>query len=142
MANINRWWHFFITNITGSFNSDEYRNISCVWDNKQNWFIQSPWYYKSFNNSGCYPDCFSQQQQRILSLETEIDGYKKAISKEQEGNEKLMMILAKTEQDIATVKKLLAQCIAKHDALKNEYATYTRMLHETEQALNRANAVG
>ena len=28
--------------------------------------------------------------------------------------------------------------MAKHDALKAEYATYTRMLHETEQALNRA----
>ena len=27
------------------------------------------------------------------------------------------------------------------DALKTEYSTYTRMLHETEEALNRANAV-
>ncbi len=36
---------------------------------------------------------------------------------------------------------MLEQAQAKHDALKNEYATYTRMLHETEQALNRATTV-
>ena len=84
---------------------------------------------------------FSQQEQRILSLETEIEGYKRSISKEQEQNEKLMLILNKTETDIATVKKMLQQCLAKHDALKNEYATYSRMLNETEQALNRASTV-
>ena len=84
---------------------------------------------------------YSQQQQRILSLETEIEGYKRSISKEQEQNEKLTLILNKTEQDIATVKKQMQQCMAKHEALKNEYATYSRMLHETEQALNRATTV-
>ena len=83
----------------------------------------------------------SQQKQRIQSLETEIDGYKKSIQKEQEQNEKLTLILNKTEVDIATVKKLQNICNSKHDALKTEYAAYTRMLHETEQALNRANTV-
>lgn len=84
-------------------------------------------------------EALNQQQQRILSLDTEIEGYKKSISSEQEGNEKWTMVLSKTEQDIATSRKLMAQCLAKHEALKNEYATYTRMLHETEQALARAN---
>ena len=83
----------------------------------------------------------SQQQQRILSLETEIEGYKKSVQKEQEQNEKLTFIHNKTEVDIATAKKMLQQVQDKHDALKNEYATYTRMLHETEQALNRASIV-
>ncbi len=72
-------------------------------------------------------------------MDTEIDGYKRSIGKEQEQNEKLTLILNKTEMDIATVRKMLQQCLDKHEALKNEYATYTRMLHETEQALNRAN---
>ena len=36
---------------------------------------------------------------------------------------------------------MLQQCMAKHEALKNEYATYSRMLHETEQGLNRATTV-
>merc|ERR1719361_1263064 len=34
----------------------------------------------------------------------------------------------------------MSQVQAKHDALKAEYTTYTRMLHETEQALARATA--
>ena len=84
---------------------------------------------------------FRQQQQRIMSLETEIEGYKKSISKEQEENEKVTMVLSKMEADIATVRKMLTQCMTKHDALKNEYATYTRMLHETETALQRASTV-
>jgi septal ring factor EnvC (AmiA/AmiB activator) len=84
---------------------------------------------------------FSQQQQKVLSLETEIEGYKKSIQKEQEQNEKLTLILNKTERDIETVKKQLTQCQGKHDALKSEYATYTRILHETEQSLNRAMTV-
>lgn len=84
-------------------------------------------------------EALNQQQQRILSLQTEIEGFKKSISREQEQNEKLTLILSKTEQDIATVKKMLTACQNKHEALKTEYATYTRMLHETEQALNRAN---
>lgn len=74
-------------------------------------------------------------------METEMEGYKRSIQKEQEQNEKLTMILSKTERDIDTAKKLLSQCQARFDALKAEYTTYTRMLHETEQALNRASAV-
>lgn len=70
-----------------------------------------------------------------------MEGYKKSIQKEQEQNEKLTLILAKTERDIESVKKQLTQCQARFDALKAEYTIYTRMLHETEQALNRATAV-
>ena len=70
-----------------------------------------------------------------------MEGYKKSIQKEQEQNEKLTLILAKTERDIESVRKQLTQCHARFDALKAEYTTYTRMLHETEQALNRATAV-
>ncbi|XP_035694889.1 coiled-coil domain-containing protein 40-like [Branchiostoma floridae] len=78
------------------------------------------------------------QRQRVLSLETEIDGYKKSITKEQEKNETLTMVLNKTESDISTTKKLMAQSQTKQEAIKAEYTTYTRALHETEQALNRA----
>ena len=85
---------------------------------------------------------YSQQQQRILSLDTELDGYKKSIQKEQEENEKLTLTLAKWENDTVQVKKQVAACQARQDAIKSEYSTYSRMLQETEQALNRANAVG
>lgn len=85
-------------------------------------------------------EALHQQEQKILSMETEMEGYKRSIQKEQEQNEKLTLILSKTERDIETVKKQLVTCQAKFDALKAEYTTYTRMLHETEQALNRATA--
>ncbi len=74
-------------------------------------------------------------------MEGEVEGYKKSVQKEQEQNEKLMFVHNKTEADIATTKKLLQQVQERHEALKNEYATYTRMLQETELALNRANSV-
>ena len=74
-------------------------------------------------------------------METEIEGYKRSTQKEQEQNEKLTMILNKAENDIATIRKQMVQCQTKLDGLKNEYATYTRMMHETEHSLNKANAV-
>ncbi|XP_041363110.1 coiled-coil domain-containing protein 40-like [Gigantopelta aegis] len=85
-------------------------------------------------------EALSEQQRLILSLQTEIEGYKKSINKEQEQNERLCLILSKTERDIETVKKQLTQCQAKHDALKSEYTTFSRMMYETEQALSRATA--
>lgn len=89
----------------------------------------------------CLFESYSEQVQQVLSLETELEGYKRSIQKEQEHNEKLTLILAKAERDIDSVKKQLTQCHTRFDALKAEYTTYTRMLHETEQALNRAAAV-
>ncbi|XP_071960201.1 coiled-coil domain-containing protein 40-like isoform X2 [Antedon mediterranea] len=83
-------------------------------------------------------EALDQQRQQILSFNTEIDGYKKSITKEQERNEMLLILLNKNEADINTVKKLIASSLAKQEQLKQEYSTYTRMLHETEQSLNRA----
>lgn len=85
-------------------------------------------------------EALDQQEQHILSLYTEIEGFKKSIQKEQEQNEKLTLILNKTEREIEVAKKHIIQVQAKHDALKAEYTTYTRMLHETEQTLARATA--
>ena len=51
----------------------------------------------------------SEQEQHILSLATEIEGYKKSIMKEQEQNEKLTLILAKTEREIEVAKKCITQ---------------------------------
>ncbi len=83
----------------------------------------------------------SQQRQAILSLRTEIEGYKKSIQKEQENNETLTILMNKNEADINTVKRLIANSQNKQEQLKQEYNTYSRMLHETEQSLNRATTV-
>nr|XP_056704614.1 coiled-coil domain-containing protein 40 [Euleptes europaea] len=76
---------------------------------------------------------------KLKSLEIEIEVYKKSISKEEERNELLASILNRSENDGNTSRKLIAQSIAKQEAMKVEFGTYTRTLQETEQALNRAN---
>ena len=80
------------------------------------------------------------EEQAGQSLEMEIDGYKKGIAREQEQNEKLMLIAQKWDQEIALTRKQLAQTEAKHTAAKEEYSTYSRTLHETEQALQKSQA--
>ena len=76
-----------------------------------------------------------------MTLDTEIDGLKKTIQKEQEENEKLTSILSKIEYDINSVKKQLANSQAHYEELQNEYSMCTRILHETEQALAQATNV-
>ncbi|XP_077980301.1 coiled-coil domain-containing protein 40-like [Glandiceps talaboti] len=83
-------------------------------------------------------EALNQQKQSILSFDTEIDGYKKSIQKEQENNEMLTLLQNKNDADIATTKKLIQQCQDRQEKLKQEYSTFTRMLHETEQSLNRS----
>ncbi|KAG8446522.1 hypothetical protein GDO86_014106 [Hymenochirus boettgeri] len=72
-----------------------------------------------------------------LSMETEIEGYNKAIRKEEDKNEQLTFMLNRAESDTAMSKKLVAQCLARQEALRVEYSTYVCTLQETEQALNR-----
>uniref|UniRef100_A0A8C4WJG6 Coiled-coil domain 40 molecular ruler complex subunit n=1 Tax=Gopherus evgoodei TaxID=1825980 RepID=A0A8C4WJG6_9SAUR len=86
-------------------------------------------------------EALRQSKHQLKSLETEIQVYKKSVMKEEERNELLASILNRSENDGNMSKKLIAQCTAKQDALKVEYSTYTRTLHETEQALSRANSV-
>lgn len=82
------------------------------------------------------------QRQQLQSLETEVDNYKRNITKEQERNEGLTMMLNKVEADIAHIKGQIEASEAKLEVLKTEYTTYTRMLQETEQSLAKAITVG
>jgi hypothetical protein len=51
------------------------------------------------------------------------------------------MTQIKIEADISMVKKLMSISKTKLEALKTEYSTYTRTLHQTEQQLDRAQTV-
>lgn len=84
---------------------------------------------------------FSVQREQLRSLETEVDNYKKNITKEQERNEGLTMMLNKVESDIAHIKRQIEASEAKLELLKTEYTTYTRTLQETEQSLAKAITV-
>ncbi|XP_015749660.1 PREDICTED: coiled-coil domain-containing protein 40-like [Acropora digitifera] len=83
-------------------------------------------------------EALNLQRQRIQAIETEIEGYRKSISKAQEQNEQITLMHNKIEADISMVKKLMALSKNKQEVLKTEYSKYTRTLHETEQQLSRA----
>ncbi|XP_066443436.1 coiled-coil domain-containing protein 40 isoform X2 [Eleutherodactylus coqui] len=78
--------------------------------------------------------------QELRSMETEIEGYKKSVTKEEEIHEKLAFMINRAESDAAMSKKLIYQCQAKQEALRIEFSTYMRTLEETEQVLSRVTA--
>ncbi|NWX47805.1 CCD40 protein, partial [Steatornis caripensis] len=82
-------------------------------------------------------ELLSKYRHDLKSLETDIHGCRKLIRKEEEKNELLVTVLSRSQNDANTTKKLIAQCLSRQEALKVESGTYTRVLHETEQALNR-----
>ncbi|MEE6528445.1 hypothetical protein FKM82_030748, partial [Ascaphus truei] len=84
-------------------------------------------------------EALSLAQQELRSLDTEIEGYKMSAMKEEDRNEQLTVMFNRAESDAAMSRKLVAQCLARQEALKVEFSTYMRTLQETEQALNRVN---
>lgn len=85
--------------------------------------------------------CSSKYRHDLKSLEMDIHGCRKSIRKEEEKNELLVTILSRSQNDANTTKKLIAQCLSRQEALKVEFGTYARILHETEQALSRTKMV-
>lgn len=89
-----------------------------------------------------HPLCLSSKYRLDLqSLEVDINGCRKSIMKEEEKNELLVTILNRSQSNANTTKRLIAQCLSRQQALKVEFSTYTRILQETEQALNRTKMV-
>ncbi|XP_032845849.2 coiled-coil domain-containing protein 40 isoform X2 [Tyto alba] len=82
-------------------------------------------------------ELLSKYRHDLKSLEMDIHGCRKSIRKEEEKNELLVTILSRSENNANTTRKLIAQCLSRQEALKVESGTYARILHETEQALNR-----
>ena len=83
----------------------------------------------------------SLQNQQIQAIETELEGYKRQILKAQEQNEQLTYMHNRIKSDISAVKKQTAVCLNQHEAIKIEYSTYNRALHETETQLGRVQTV-
>ncbi|KAM9857686.1 coiled-coil domain-containing protein 40 [Aulostomus maculatus] len=76
-------------------------------------------------------------EHQVILLDREIEGYKKSIMEEQEGNEILTMQLNWSQMDIITSKKLLGQKQTQQEALQTNYNTCLRTLQETECTLAR-----
>ncbi|XP_028912869.1 coiled-coil domain-containing protein 40 isoform X2 [Ornithorhynchus anatinus] len=75
-------------------------------------------------------------RRQAKSVDAEIEGFKKSIMKEEERNELLARILNRSETDAAMSQKLIAQCLAKQQVLKNEFSTFSHILHDTEGLLS------
>jgi len=55
-------------------------------------------------------EALREQQQRLRTLEAEMDGIRRSIQNEQIENEKLMVTLYRLEGELATVRRMLATC--------------------------------
>ena len=74
-------------------------------------------------------------------MDGELEAYKKSIIKEEEKNEKLASILNRAETETSLMQKLTSQCLAKEEALQNEFNTYRLTLLDTEDALGKTHMV-
>lgn len=89
-----------------------------------------------------HPVCLSSKyRDELKTLETDINGCRKSIRKEEEKNELLVTMLSRSQNNAKTTTKLVARCLSRQEALKAELSTYARVLHETEQALSRTKMV-
>ncbi|NWT74108.1 CCD40 protein, partial [Prunella himalayana] len=82
-------------------------------------------------------ELLSNYRRDLKSLEGDIHGCGKSIRKEEEKNENLLRLLNRSQNDASVTKKLIAQCLLEQEALQVQTGTYTRVLHETEEALSR-----
>ncbi|NXP49452.1 CCD40 protein, partial [Heliornis fulica] len=82
-------------------------------------------------------ELLSKYRHDLKCLEMDIHSCKSSIGKEEEKNELLVTTLNRLQNDANMTKKLIAQCLLRQEALKVESGTYTRVLHETAQSLNR-----
>eukprot|EP00061_Rhincodon_typus_P013528 g39952.t1 len=80
-----------------------------------------------------------QSRHKLDTLKTEMLAYNTFIMKQEEKNEFLTINLNRLTNDVNMTQKMIAQNLAKQEALKHEYSTYTRTLHETERLLNKAS---
>ncbi|NXI10410.1 CCD40 protein, partial [Irena cyanogastra] len=82
-------------------------------------------------------ELLSNYRRDLKSLEGDIHGCGKSIRKEEEKNENLVRLLNRSQNDANVTRKLIAQCLQEQEALQVQTGTYTRVLHETEEALSR-----
>lgn len=78
---------------------------------------------------------------QVRSLDTEIEGYKKSITQEEEQNERLTLRLNRAQNDCTTSRKLITHSQNHQEVLQAQYSTYTRMLQETEKTLSTLRGV-
>uniref|UniRef100_W5KFS5 Coiled-coil domain 40 molecular ruler complex subunit n=1 Tax=Astyanax mexicanus TaxID=7994 RepID=W5KFS5_ASTMX len=82
-------------------------------------------------------EALRQANLQMRALDTEAEGYKRLIVKEQEQNELLTIRLNRAQLNSATCRKLITHSNSQQEALQVMYSTCSRTLQETEKSLNR-----
>lgn len=78
---------------------------------------------------------------QVRSLDTEIEGYKKSLTQEEEQNEHLTLHLNRAQNDGTTSRKLITHSQNHQEVLQAQYSTYTQTLQETEKTLSTLREV-
>lgn len=78
-----------------------------------------------------------EQYQQTLAIDTEIDGYKRDITKEQIKNEQLTAVLKKVEGEAQFIIKQIEACVEKQQRLQEMFSKLHKSLDTTEEQLRR-----
>ncbi|XP_068444609.1 coiled-coil domain-containing protein 40 isoform X2 [Clinocottus analis] len=84
---------------------------------------------------GAMQEAMRTVEHQVILLNSEIEGFKRSITEEQERNETLTMQLNWSQMEVATSKKLISQKQAQQEALQAHYSSCLRSLKETERTL-------
>merc|ERR1711871_513933 len=76
------------------------------------------------------------QREQLLTQETEISGYKKAIEQEQYTNEKLTATLGKLQAEVTFIEHLLEEVKEKRAKLNEKYVMLKKSLDQTDVELH------
>jgi chromosome segregation ATPase len=87
-------------------------------------------------------DAIREQQQQVLSVETEIAGYKRDIIKQQLANESVTAVLKKVEAEAGFVTQQIEAATEKQSRLSEVLVKLARSLEHTEEQIRRLQGEG
>lgn len=84
-------------------------------------------------------DALHQQQQQEISMDLEVEGYKKDISKEQIRNEQLTLVVKRVEGESDFLTKQIAIMAERQEKLQETMMKLQKSLEATDEKLKKAN---
>lgn len=82
-------------------------------------------------------DAIYEQQQQDMTIDNEMEGYRRDIVKEQLKNEQLTSILKKVEGESEFLMKNISTLREKHERLQDTFAKLQKSLEQTEEGMRR-----
>ena len=85
-------------------------------------------------------EALNVQKEQLMALDNEIIGYRHSIRKEQEKNEKLTQVLAKTENEVNFLEKQIDQLLERKQKSTDKFTMLKRSLDHTDAETKRTEA--